>query len=142
MYLIPDGILEGAQATGLPLFAHHDRAYDDGSPRYRCHKALEEQRLSRGDRHGGWHELDKFLNNLVRSTPGSAASIAQSVLRLQLRDAWLVRWLAAGQPEDPLLDQPKAWRFDFSDAEALAIRLEVVLPLEHGSARDDDTRDW
>jgi hypothetical protein len=131
---IRDGVYllhEAADATPASskdiLFAHRDRADEEGVPIPRCHAQLEERLRSAGAASVGWIELAYFPAWLAFNMAGGAETLSRA-LELRPRDVWLLRWLAAGTPDAPLEGQPKNWNFRRSDLLNLANRLDSVLP--------------
>ncbi|MCC7134353.1 MAG: hypothetical protein IT352_16965 [Gemmatimonadales bacterium] len=119
------------------LFAHRDRTDDSGGLVERCHARLEEDLGV-----SGWLELRDFVARLVLGVAGARETVA-GALGLTLRDVWLLRWLAEGEPSEPLAGQPKAWRFARADVKELASRLGAsVSKRSPAGPGDDDLKVW
>jgi hypothetical protein len=138
VYLMSVADLTDASRTTEVFFAHRDRADDRGDPVDRCHRGLERRLSDAGVTGLGWEELAHFPTQLMLNLTSGAESLGRG-LGLSLRDVWLIRWLAAGMPTDPLPGQPKSWSFDRRDGEKLAKRIAAGIPRKsHSSAIEDD----
>jgi hypothetical protein len=126
------------EAADTPLLvAHHDRTDDQGDPVMRCHYRLEATELAAGRHAPGWLELGDLVAYFVVGFPGARQRAAEA-LELHERDVWLLRWLAAGMPKEPLPGQPKEWDFEPGDASRLADRLAGSVARGTPTSETDD----
>lgn len=113
------------------LLVHRDR-YGQA----RCHYALEQELRAQGHL-TGWEEVRMVTRQLVRGLVGGSRAVGFAV-DIHTRDVWLLRWIAAGMPVEPLPNQPKEWRFSPKDAELLADRLAKLAWDHKNTATEDD----
>jgi hypothetical protein len=82
-------------------------------------------------------ELGDLVAYFVIGFPGARQRAAEA-LGLHERDVWLLRWLVAGMPKEPLPGQPKEWDFEPGDASRLADRLAGSVARGTPTSETDD----